>query len=453
MANKKISALTDLGATPAVGDILPITDISDTTGSLNGTTKKVTVADLVAAAPQGDLLASNNLNDLGSNASARTNLGLGTAATLNVGTADTNVVQLSNVGGTVKLPAVDGSQLINLPSSSTFYDIVTETTTARTLSDSDNGKVIVCTNGATTNITIPNTLSAGFSCTLVQNSASNVIAGAGVGVTLNAIDNKFATQGQYASMQIIPVASNSYVLTGEIAAPPYSNNYSLDFDGSNDYVVGSASSLTVGTVSCWFYNDIVISAATATGQVVFSQGGSDFGIVLGNQTSLTNEIISIQYGSGAFGYTSPTDSISVGWHHVMIAWVSSSSTNPGSAGYDFWLDGVKVGNSSVSPPSAPDTLSTSFYIGARGGTYRFFNGKIDEFALWTGDVSGDIGNIYDPANPAAVDLSDSAVVGTSPNVWWRCGDNDGGSPTTITDQGSAGFDGTINGATPVLDTP
>ena len=51
VANKKISALTELSATPAVGDIIPITDISDTTGSAQGTTKKVTVANLLAAAP------------------------------------------------------------------------------------------------------------------------------------------------------------------------------------------------------------------------------------------------------------------------------------------------------------------------------------------------------------------------------------------------------------------
>lgn len=114
MANKKISSLTSLGGTPDVADIIPITDVSDTTGSAQGTTKKVTVANLVAAAPQGDLLASNNLSDLGSEATARTNLGLGTASTQDVGTADTNVVQLSDVGGTVKLPAVDASQLTGI---------------------------------------------------------------------------------------------------------------------------------------------------------------------------------------------------------------------------------------------------------------------------------------------------------------------------------------------------
>lgn len=48
-------------------------------------------------------------------AAQRTTLGLGTAATLNVGTAANNIIQLD---GTAKLPAVDGSQLTNLPASS-----------------------------------------------------------------------------------------------------------------------------------------------------------------------------------------------------------------------------------------------------------------------------------------------------------------------------------------------
>jgi hypothetical protein len=48
----------------------------------------------------------------------RTTLGLGTVATLDVGTGASNVVQLD---GSARLPAVDGSQLTNLPSGGTSY--------------------------------------------------------------------------------------------------------------------------------------------------------------------------------------------------------------------------------------------------------------------------------------------------------------------------------------------
>lgn len=56
--------------------------------------------------------AGRNLIDDADASAQRTTLGLGTAATLNVGTGANNVVQLD---GSARLPAVDGSQLTNLP--------------------------------------------------------------------------------------------------------------------------------------------------------------------------------------------------------------------------------------------------------------------------------------------------------------------------------------------------
>jgi len=103
MANKKITALPALGATPATDDVLPIVDVSGT-----ATTKKVTVANLVAAAPVQSVAGRTGAVTL-SNTDVS---GLGTAALLDSGTSNGNVVVLDGVG----LPAVDGSQLTGISS-------------------------------------------------------------------------------------------------------------------------------------------------------------------------------------------------------------------------------------------------------------------------------------------------------------------------------------------------
>lgn len=121
MANKKITALPAFSGTPASNDVVPIVDVSGT-----ATTKKVSLANIVNLANIGNLRAANDLSDVASTTTSRTNLGLGTAATLDVGTSANNIVQLN---GSAQLPAVDGSNLTGI---STAVDGTAVTSTGET---------------------------------------------------------------------------------------------------------------------------------------------------------------------------------------------------------------------------------------------------------------------------------------------------------------------------------
>jgi hypothetical protein len=207
MANSRISSLSSLGATPNTADIIPITDVSDTTGSPQGTTKKVTVANLVAAAPQGDLQASNNLSDVASASTSRTNLGLGDAATKTVGTADTNVLAVSS--GTVDL---GGNKIEDFDAS-----INDQTGTAYTLLASDNGKVVVLDNASAVTVTVPSGLGAGFNCSFVQKGAGQVSFSAS-STTINNRQSHTKINAQYGVASIVAYAADTFVLAGDTAS-------------------------------------------------------------------------------------------------------------------------------------------------------------------------------------------------------------------------------------------
>jgi len=149
MANTKISQLTELNTTPANSDELAIVD--------SGTTKRISVSNLMGAVPassvEGTAILSTGesggtkfLREDGDNScswqavpaapvtsvAGRTGTvtlsntdisGLGTAAVANTGTSNGNVVVLDAVG----LPAVNGSQLTNLPSPAVDGAAVTST--------------------------------------------------------------------------------------------------------------------------------------------------------------------------------------------------------------------------------------------------------------------------------------------------------------------------------------
>jgi hypothetical protein len=184
-------------------DVLPIVD--DVSGS--PVTKKVSVTNLMTLAPQGDLVASNNLSDVASASTSRTNLGLGDAATKTVGTADTNVIGVSS--GTVDL---GGNKLEDFDAS-----INEQTGTTYTLVDGDNGKVIKFTNGSAITVTLPSGLGLGFNCSVIQYGAGQITFSTSSSTLYNR-QSHTKTAGQYAVAGLISCVADVFVLAGDTAS-------------------------------------------------------------------------------------------------------------------------------------------------------------------------------------------------------------------------------------------
>jgi len=105
MADTKISGLTS-GSALADTDVFPAVETAGV-----GPVKK-TAAQIKTYAQQGVLKSANNLSDLSSVSSARSFLGLGTAALVNYGTGANELLQITPAG---KYPALDGALITNIP--------------------------------------------------------------------------------------------------------------------------------------------------------------------------------------------------------------------------------------------------------------------------------------------------------------------------------------------------
>lgn len=93
--------------------------------------------------------------------------------------------------------------------------IITESGTTRTLSATDNGKVIYCTSGSATTINCAAGLGAGFSCTIIQGGAGKVTV-APNSQTLVSYSSLFSTMGQYAVISLIAPVADTFLAAGNL---------------------------------------------------------------------------------------------------------------------------------------------------------------------------------------------------------------------------------------------
>jgi len=234
------------------------------------------------------------------------------------------------------------------------------------------------------------------------------------------------------------------VLGGGGAA--YSNVYSLDFDGVDDYVdfgddnAFSISSYAGFTVSAWIKSSV--DRKTILSKFVNSASTAEYNFIIGRSGKLEFYV----YGGGSnavYQFLSVnTPTVHDGnWHHVAVTFDKTDS----SSSIYLYIDGVEYAGSSGATTYgsngtwAASTNTTSPLLLGSVQSADYFNGNIDELAIFGSVKTGaEISSIYNSGTPT--DLSgESNLVG-----YWRNGDTAGTSVyPTIEDYSSNGNDGTM----------
>ena len=276
-------------------------------------------------------------------------------------------------------------------------------------------------------------------------------------------------------------ADYSYLKVSQVGVGDYPYIFQADADG--DQGSGPGQTAPYGdapfSISLWFQQDTFtagpfISYATAPGagsSVAWSikiTGGKYMFIQIfdpgGNYIAI-------------YDTTQDWSTLSDGWHHLAFTYSAPSGSAGNTIGGEakragsearrdamtYWVDGLGYTNGRTAYPICYNSSPPAYvpcYTGIRGpsgqiniggmgpGTNQTFRGKLDEVSIWTKALGvSEINAIFNSGAPG--DLS-THTAAASLLSWWRMGDNDGGTGTTVTDvQGTGYTDATAyEGTTP-----
>jgi hypothetical protein len=229
----------------------------------------------------------------------------------------------------------------------------------------------------------------------------------------------------------------------------------MNFDGTDDRLTASpvTASAQQGTISAW-----IKTTNTTSNTILFTQTDVTD---IDNNTYLFFSILST--GESRLGWRNGTSllikkgstTVNDGnWHHV--AW-----TCDGSA-WKIYVDGQDEGTLTTVTGTASDgnwfgdlPAIDTCRIGCQernSGTDSFFNGNIDEVAVWDSALSAaQITNIYkgeSNGGSGGTNGTPGNLLSFSPKAWWRMGDGaEANSGNIIYDMSSFSNDMTIVNAT------
>lgn len=210
------------------------------------------------------------------------------------------------------------------------------------------------------------------------------------------------------------VCPNTSTQTVEIAAAGIANNYSMAFDGTNDYIETSSNVGISGsqsrTISVWLKGGTSNNNKSWPMAVAFGQGSTNKAMWIGGGGGPNS---SAYWYFGWWG----TDLDSNVRMDADNDWHLLTSTYDGTTAKGY-IDGVEV----VSGARTINTTDSTLLIGKHLTDSIYWQGSIDEVAVWnTALTSTQVSEIY---NGTGTNLTkDLSTVAGGPVYWNRMGDN------------------------------
>ena len=212
--------------------------------------------------------------------------------------------------------------------------------------------------------------------------------------------------------------------------PTQANNiYSMAFDGTNDYVNAGTSLFTGAiinpiSISCWIKTTVgsawygaIISKDLAT------NGNRNFLFQIASNNVYWQHSTNGNGLSSLIVNQSTYNVIDGNWHHIVVTYEAGSTS--GTAEKKIYIDGeLKATDPAATLNNIVNTTSVPIEIGRRGDSARYFDGNIDEvaifdYALSARQVKQDIYNAT--ASGKTADLNNNSNL-TPPIAWYRMGD-------------------------------
>ena len=220
------------------------------------------------------------------------------------------------------------------------------------------------------------------------------------------------------------------IASSGVAAASFENDYSIVFDGTDDYANGTANFTTwngLANVSfnLWFKRDDVTRNEMLMSQ--WGSGGNSFYIYC-----VGNARIDVYIGGqNNYRYTGTTFANNT-WYNLGFSLDGTQGTSANRP--SLYLNGSSRLAGTFGGPVAIGTYTSDFQMSGRDGDNFEMAGNLDEISIWTSTLTeGNHNAIYNSGTPLDISALAASAGISGLAHWWRGGDNNGGTGTTMSD--------------------